>query len=120
MNRTDTFRINWQMITMEQNPPLSQRIKTIIKNIPAGQVATYGQIAVLAGNARATRAVFWILSSSSAKDDLPWHRVINAQGAISLKPGFGFEQQRTRLLMEGVQVDAQGQVDLEKYRYQPE
>ncbi len=104
---------------MDADPSLSQRIKNIIKSIPAGSVATYGQIAVLAGNARATRAVYWILSSSSEKENLPWHRVINAQGAISLKPGFGFEQQRALLLMEGVQVDEQGRVELEKYRFRP-
>ena len=98
---------------------LSRLITTIIKSIPPGRVATYGQIAVMAGNPRASRAVFWILSSSSDKAQLPWHRVINSQGRISLKPGYGFEQQRALLRMEHVEVDAEGRVDLNKYQWRP-
>ncbi len=72
----------------------TQRVKDIIKKIPKGKVATYGQIATCAGNPRATRVVVWILNSSSQKDKLPWHRVINSKGQISLKPGHGYELQR--------------------------
>ena len=80
----------------------SQRIKDIIKKIPRGKVATYGQIATMAGNPRAARQVVRILHSSSRKDRLPWHRVINSKGRISLKPGFGYETQKSLLLKERI------------------
>lgn len=63
-----------------------QRVGCIIRRIPEGKVATYGQIAALAGNHRAARQVAWILHSSSKKENLPWHRVVNSQEGISLKP----------------------------------
>jgi methylated-DNA-protein-cysteine methyltransferase related protein len=96
---------------------LSQRIIRRIRAIPPGRVATYGQIAMMAGNPRAARAVFWILSSSSQKYKLPWHRVVNGQGRISLKPGTGFEEQLALLRLDGVEVDEEGRLDLEKYQY---
>lgn len=101
------------------NTALSQRIKAVINSIPRGTVATYGQIAMLAGNPRASRAVFWILSSSSEKENLPWHRVINSTGRISLKPGMGFEQQQALLRLENVAVEEEGNIDLQKYQWRP-
>ena len=64
----------------------SERIKELIKRIPYGKVATYGQIASLAGNRRGARQVVRILHTCSQKENLPWHRVINARGSISLRP----------------------------------
>ncbi|MFX1494230.1 MAG: MGMT family protein, partial [Promethearchaeota archaeon] len=58
----------------------SQNIRELIKQIPYGRIATYGQIAAFAGNPRAARQVAWILHSCSKKDNLPWHRVINSKG----------------------------------------
>ena len=96
-----------------------QRVKEVIKAIPRGKVATYLQIAALAGNHRAARQVARVLHSSSAKDRLPWQRVINSRGGISLKRGHGFEEQKRRLLREGVRVDSRGRVDLDVFQWEP-
>ena len=94
----------------------SKQVIEIIKKIPAGRVATYGQIANLAGNNKAARQISRILHSSSDKYDLPWHRVINSQGKISLRSGDGFEMQKAMLENEGVQV-IDGRIDLKKYKW---
>ncbi len=94
------------------------RVKGAIKSIPRGRVATYSQIAALAGNYRAARQVVRVLHVSSDKDRLPWHRVINSQGGISLKPGRGFERQRNLLRAEGVSVSRFGRIDLEKFQWE--
>ena len=91
---------------------LSDRIRAVIASIPTGRVATYGQVAALAGNPRAARAVVWVLRHS---ERLPWHRVINSRGTISLPPGDGFELQRALLLDEGVSVTPDGRVDLTRF-----
>lgn len=91
----------------------------MIKAIPRGRVATYAQIAALAGNYRAARQVVRVLHSSSCKDRLPWHRVINSRGAISLPRGRGYEEQKRLLLEEGVCVSAFGCIDLEEFQWEP-
>jgi methylated-DNA-protein-cysteine methyltransferase-like protein len=91
----------------------------MIKAIPRGRVATYAQIASLSGNYRAARQVARVLHSSSEKERLPWHRVINSRGGISLRPGRGFEEQKRLLKKEGVPSDPSGRVDLEKYLWEP-
>ncbi len=95
--------------------PLSQRIKEIIKKIPRGKVATYGQIAAFAGNPRASRLVVWTLNSSSQIEKLPWHRVINSRGRISLQPGQGYEIQKMLLQKEGIKFEEDDSIDLKKY-----
>jgi methylated-DNA-protein-cysteine methyltransferase related protein len=85
-----------------------------IKNIPFGKVATYGQIAILSGNYRAARQISWILYSMSEKHNLPWHRVINRHGKISLEKSGGFELQETLLKKEGILFE-NGKIDLLKY-----
>ena len=100
-------------------PSFSDRVKQLIAAIPSGKVATYGQIAACAGNHRASRQVAWLLHSSSRKDKLPWHRVINSRGGISLPIGGGFEQQRMLLDAEGIAVDQKGRVDLKKHLWNP-
>ncbi len=94
---------------------LSQRIKDIIKKIPRGKLATYGQIAAMAGNPLAARQVVRILHSSSRKDKLPWHRVINSKGRISLQQGFGYEEQKELLLKERVEFDDDDTIDFERF-----
>ena len=87
-----------------------------IRRIPAGKVATYGQIAALAGAPRNARQVGDILRGPH--DDVPWQRVINAQGGISTyKVGSG-ELQKALLLAEGVEVSAEGKVNLRVFRWQ--
>ncbi len=97
----------------------SQQIIEVIKRIPKGKVATYGQIAGLAGNHRAARQVVRVLHSSSKKEGLPWHRVINGKGKISLKPGRGFELQKSLLEAEGVTPNQEGIIDLSIYLWRP-
>lgn len=90
---------------MERELTFSEKVKDTIKKIPPGKVATYGQIAAYAGNPHAARQVVWILHSSSQKDDLPWHRVVNKEGRISLKPHADYEMQKALLEKEGVTFD---------------
>jgi methylated-DNA-protein-cysteine methyltransferase-like protein len=97
----------------------TQRVVDAIKGIPPGTVATYGQLAATAGNPRGARQVVRILVSLSRKENLPWHRVINAQGTISLT-GAGFDEQKARLEAEGVAVDGRGAVDLKKFQWRPD
>ena len=94
------------------------RVVALIKSIPAGKVATYGQIADYAGNPRAAREVAYILHSSSDKEDLPWQRVINSKGQISLRPGHGYELQKRLLEDEGVVFGDDGRVDFALFLWQ--
>ena len=96
-----------------------QRVIDIIKSIPKGKVATYGQIAALAGNPRAARMVVRVLHSSSGKEKLPWHRVINSKGSISLKPGTGYEVQKALLQKEGIVFKEDGSIDLKRFLWRP-
>lgn len=99
--------------------PFAREVKTTIRCIPRGRVATYGQIAALAGRDLGARGVAWILHSSSDTAGLPWHRVIGAAGRISLPRGRGFAEQKRRLIAEGVAVGPGGRVDLKLYRWEP-
>jgi len=96
-----------------------QIVISLIKSIPQGRVATYGQIAVYAGNYRAARQVAYILHSSSCKENLPWHRVINSKGYISLKPKHGYELQKKLLKKEGIIFKENDCIDLERYLWLP-
>ena len=96
-----------------------QRVITLIKNIPRGKVATYGQIAEYAGSPRAARQVAYILHSSSEREDLPWHRVINSKGGISLKPRAGYELQKQMLKAEGISFDQEGCIDIKRFGWLP-
>jgi methylated-DNA-protein-cysteine methyltransferase-like protein len=95
-------------------------VRKVILAIPRGRVATYGQVAHLAGKPWGARQVAWILHAQSASHRLPWQRVVGAAGLISLAPGRGFEEQRRRLRREGVGVDPRGRVDLERFRWRAE
>lgn len=106
-------------MVVERGSVFTRKVKEAVRSIPRGRVATYGQIAALAGRHRAARGVAWVLHSSSEAAGLPWHRVINARGGISLEPGKGFETQKKKLEAEGVAVNRRGQVDLERYQWEP-
>lgn len=93
----------------------TKRVIQMIQSIPPGRVMTYGGIAKAAGNPKGARQVSWLLHSMSQKYHLPWHRVINAQGRISLT---GSEQQEM-LEVEGVIFDENDRVDLHKYQWVP-
>lgn len=91
------------------------KVIEIIKAIPEGQVATYGQVAALAGHPRAPRQVAGILKRYSAKYELPWHRVISSKGAISIKDPHGRIEQAERLREEGIEVTSSWEINLATY-----
>ena len=93
-----------------------QRFYEVIRQIPEGRVATYGQIASLAGLPGRARQVGYALHAIT-DEGLPWHRVINAQGKISLRRGA--ELQRSMLESEGVVFDDQGRIDLKIFQWLP-
>lgn len=103
---------------MTQNP-FTQRVVETIRAIPRGTVTSYGAVAALAGNRRAARQVVRVLHTLSAKEGLPWHRVVNREGRISLKPGHGYGQQKERLEREGVVFDAGDRIDLDRFLWRP-
>lgn len=94
--------------------PFTERVLEIIRSIPPGRVLTYGLVAGLAGNPRGARQVSRILHSMSRKYGLPWHRVVNIRGGVSLRGG-GEELQRTMLEAEGVVFGNSGRIDLSRY-----
>jgi methylated-DNA-protein-cysteine methyltransferase-like protein len=100
-----------------QLEPTYARIYLIVQQIPAGKVATYGQIAVIVGNCTA-RMVGYALAALHSGKDVPWQRVINAQGKISFRADSGGNALQRRLLEEeGLRFDAQDRVDLRKHRW---
>ena len=96
------------------------RIWSTVRRIPRGRVASYGQVAALAGLPGQARLVGYALHAALG-DALPWHRVVNALGALSLArtDGAGAITQRLRLEGEGVRLDARGRVDLARHRWRP-
>ena len=94
------------------------RIHTVVSRIPRGRVATYGQIARLAGLRGQARLVGYAMHALPADSRVPWQRVVNAQGAISL-PGKSAIRQRELLESEGVRFDARGRIDLDRFLWQP-
>jgi methylated-DNA-protein-cysteine methyltransferase-like protein len=97
-----------------------ETVYAVVRRIPRGRVATYGQVALLAGSPRGARAVGWALRALDprAERTVPWHRVVGAAGRISLRAGFGPLQQRRRLRAEGVRFRA-GCVDLAHHGLRP-
>jgi methylated-DNA-protein-cysteine methyltransferase-like protein len=106
------------MAGAKRRSPFTERVVRIIRAIPRGKVATYGQIAVLAGFPSAARQVVRLLHSLSRSEGLPWHRVINSKGTISLT-GEGYELQRKLLEAEGVQLGLGGRIDFRSYLWRP-
>jgi len=95
------------------------RVIEAIRTIPPGRVATYGQIAGMAGNLRAARQVARILHACSHTQGLPWHRVVNREGRIALAASRGYEDQKRLLETEGVRFDGTGRIDLERFLWRP-
>ncbi|MBI9091675.1 MAG: MGMT family protein [Desulfobacterium sp.] len=108
------------MTTNAKGGPLTlftQRALQVIKGIPKGNVLTYGRVAALAGKPRGARQVSRLLHAMSEKHDLPWHRVINARGKISLKPSHGYELQRALLASEGIKFTRNDTIELSIYQW---
>ncbi len=93
-----------------------QKIYEVVKSIPEGKVATYGQVAMLAGNSRWSRVVGYALHVNPKSGIIPCHRVVNREGRVA--PGFAFGGegvQRQLLESEGIIFKTDGSIDLEKY-----
>ena len=98
-----------------------QRVWSVVSQIPSGQLATYGQVAELIGAYGCARQVGWALRRLALPSTVPWHRVVNAQGRISMslsREGSDWIQ-RELLLAEGIPVDAEGWLPLARYRWLP-
>jgi len=93
-------------------------IYTIIANIPAGFVASYGQVATLAGYPQNSRLVGRLLKQMPDDSVIPWHRVVNSQGKISFPAGSDkYQEQRQKLLLEGVSFK-KDKVNMRECRWQ--
>jgi methylated-DNA-protein-cysteine methyltransferase-like protein len=108
------------MMNKKTSGDFTSEVIALIKSIPKGKVATYGQIAYLTDHYPSVRRVVWILHSCSEKEGLPWHRVINSKGTISLKPGKGYERQKAMLEKEGIVFDNRDRIDLERFLWEPD
>ena len=97
-----------------------QRIYAVVQRIPRGRVATYGQVAELAGLGGHARQVGYALHALPAGASIPWHRVVNARGEVSprAEPGSDYLQ-RDLLEREGIDFDERGCLDLETHRWRP-
>ncbi len=99
-------------------PNFFQTVYDAVRSIPRGKVSTYGQVALMIGAPGAARQVGWALHCLPADTDVPWHRVINARGGISLRGRLGeAELQMALLKAEGVEFNPQGFTDLNRYMY---
>ncbi len=109
------------MNSIASNVELARQILAVVALIPYGRVATYGQVAKLAGFPKHARMVGRVLQQMDAKSEIPWHRVINAQGSISLNKTNtqGENVQKLKLLAEGV-CFKQDRVDLSRFQWQHE
>ena len=110
------------MTLPDQRPDGLQEIfRRLVRLIPEGRVATYGQIAALANRPRNARQVGYVLARLN-DDDVPWHRVVNVRGSISergLDPLESVEHQRFLLQEEGVVFDGRGRIDLDRFGWRP-
>jgi methylated-DNA-protein-cysteine methyltransferase-like protein len=88
-------------------------VYALVRRIPRGRVTSYGAIARALGDLRAARTVGWALAA--CPDDVPWQRVVNAQGRISWRPTGGYHLQRGLLRNEGVRFTRGGRIDLAKF-----
>lgn len=101
--------------------PAYQRIYRVITAIPPGCVATYGQVAALAGLPGHARQVGYALAALPNESDIPWQRVVNARGEVSPRagdPGLAQGYQRHLLEEEGVVFDQRGRIDLERFQWE--
>jgi len=95
------------------------RIYAVVRRIPRGRVATYGQVAALAGLDGHARQVGYALHALPTDNELPWHRVVNARGEVSPRSGGdSHELQRMLLEAEGVEFDARGRMDLKRFGWE--
>ncbi len=97
-----------------------EEVYTIVRQIPEGKVATYGQIARMLGQPRKAKLVGWALHSNPHGGQVPCHRVVNRLGQLSGGPAFGgAEIQKNLLEQEGIIFDENGIINLQRYLWKP-
>lgn len=102
-------------------PPFAKRVYELVRQVPYGKVVSYGGVAAMLGQPRAARAVGWALRNTpDSEEPVPWWRVINRNGEISIKGAFpGPRLQRELLEREGVEFDGRGRVDWDTFGWEP-
>ena len=101
-------------------PSFFEAVYEAVNSIPQGKVCTYGQVALMIGAPGAARQVGWALHCLPGNTTVPWHRVVNYRGGISLRGRMGeAEIQRERLKDEGIWDEERDCVDLERFGYRP-
>lgn len=116
--RADAVDLAPERVTRPASP--YQRIYRVVRRIPEGRVASYGQVATLAGLAGRARQVGYALHALPASTAVPWHRVVNAAGAISLPSSSASAlAQRVLLESEGVEFDQRGRIPLARFGWRP-
>ena len=106
---------------MENFNPFYQKVYLMVSKIPSGKVATYGQIAELINNYGRARQVGWALRRLKLPSDVPWHRVINTKGEISMslsRNGTDWIQKRL-LINEGIKFNSKIKIDIKTYLWKP-
>jgi methylated-DNA-protein-cysteine methyltransferase-like protein len=106
--------------TAVPSPDFRTLVLAVVAQIPKGKLASYGQVAALAGFPQRPRQVGMVLSGLPEGTRLPWHRVVNKQGYVpSRGRWWGAFEQIGRLRDEGIEVDDLGNLDLETHRWSP-
>ena len=122
MRQSDTLTSSSPQASCSGSPlAFDQRVYALVAQIPAGRLATYGQLADLLGAYGCARQVCWALRRLALPSPIPWQRVINAQGRISMDPSRQGSDwiQRELLLAEGLAVSSDGRLPLGAHRWQP-
>jgi len=105
---------------MDSTTPFKQKVLAVVSKIPYGFVASYGQVALYCGAPRAAREVGWTLNRMEGTDEVPWWRVVNNTGRISIKGSqYSADMQRKLLQAEGVVIADDFTFSIEDYRWKP-
>jgi methylated-DNA-protein-cysteine methyltransferase-like protein len=102
-----------------RGPSTYARVYAVVRRVPPGRVATYGQVARLAGLGNHARLVGYALAALPAGTTVPWHRIINARGTVSLRRSGDSLTQRMRLEREGVRFDVRGRASFATQGWHP-
>ena len=112
------FRFSGIIPAVKEGFSFFDLVYEVVKNIPAGKVASYGQVARICGNARMARQVGWALHQNPGQGTIPCHRVVNRSGFLAGAFAFGGADSQKKLLEnEGVKVDDNLKVDMAVYRW---
>ena len=104
----------------KRSTDFTHRVWRMVRKCPHGRIVSYGGVAALLGQPRAARGVGQALSALPPDTDVPWWRVVNRNGEISLRvPGYAPQLQRTLLEAEGVRFNRQGRIDWKKFGWEP-